>query len=196
MAHEHPFAFETGAIDYADDCHALPARHARRPGALRRARRLRDRRAARRRRRSARKSVRQVQLAHRPRAARAASRRAPRDDPEHRGRHGHPRRPPRRRPSRASSLRREILVDHRPGAGIRYSPALLHDRRRDRPRASTRRARSSIRAPIKRPRVAPGERASEPHSPWLASHTVARRRPRSARPSKQRRSRCMTNAVT
>ena len=47
-------------------------------------------------------------------------------------RHGHPRRPHGQAVTR-ELLRREVIVDFRPGPGS-GSPALLHDRRRDRPR--------------------------------------------------------------
>ena len=120
MAHAHPFAFETGPIEYAGDATrflhgspAIPALYAARAGqeiiekvgvdAIRR------------------KSKRQVQMLM-DLAARARLR-----DP-------HPRRSRARAGEWSSStcphgaavtrelLRREVVVDHRPGAGIRYSP--------------------------------------------------------------------------
>jgi kynureninase len=119
MAHEHPFAFESGAIDYASDATrflhgtpAVPALFAARAGyevvaalgveAIRR------------------KSVRQVQLLMDRARARGLTPRTP-DDPDRRGGmaildvpHGEA--------VTRELLRREIIVDHRPGAGIRYSP--------------------------------------------------------------------------
>jgi len=119
MAHEHPFAFEPGAIDYASDATrflhgtpAIPALFAARAGyevvaalgvdAIRR------------------KSVRQVQLLMDRARARGLTPRTP-DDPDRRGGmaildvpHGEA--------VTRELLRREIIVDHRPGAGIRYSP--------------------------------------------------------------------------
>ncbi len=119
MAHEHPFAFEQGAIDYASDATrflhgtpAVPALFAARAGyaivgeigveAIRR------------------KSVRQVQLLMDQARARGLTPRTP-DDPDRRGGmaildvpHGEA--------VTRELLRREIVVDHRPGAGIRYSP--------------------------------------------------------------------------
>jgi kynureninase len=119
MAHEHPFAFEPGAIDYAQGATrflhgtpAVPALFAARAGyevvntlgvdAIRR------------------KSVRQVQLLMDRARARGLTPRTP-DDPDRRGGmaildvpHGEA--------VTRELLRREIVVDHRPGAGIRYSP--------------------------------------------------------------------------
>ena len=119
MAHQHPFAFETGAIDYADDATrflhgspSVPALYAARAGyeivnaigvpAIRA------------------KSVRQVQLLMDPARAHGLTPRTP-EEPERRGGmaildvpHGEA--------VTRELLRREILVDYRPGAGIRYSP--------------------------------------------------------------------------
>jgi kynureninase len=119
MAHAHPFAFETGAIDYAADATrflhgspAIPALYAARAGheiiagigvdAIRA------------------KSRRQVQLVMDLADELGLPARTPRD-PEARGGmvildvpHG--------AAVTRELLRREIIVDHRPGAGIRYSP--------------------------------------------------------------------------
>jgi kynureninase len=119
MAHERPFAFEPGAIAYAEDATrflhgtpAVPALFAARAGyevvgaigvdAIRR------------------KSVRQIQLLMDRARARGLLPRTP-DDPDRRGGmaildvpHGEA--------VARELIRREILVDHRPGAGIRYSP--------------------------------------------------------------------------
>jgi len=119
MAHEHPFAFEAGAIDYASDATrflhgtpAVPALFAARAGyeivsalgvdSIRR------------------KSVRQVQLLMDRARALGLTPRTP-DDPDRRGgmaildvSQGEA--------VTRELLRREIIVDHRPGAGIRYSP--------------------------------------------------------------------------
>src|SRR5205814_1645662 len=119
MAHEHPFAFETGPITYAADATrflhgtpAVPALFAARTGqeivgrigvdAIRR------------------KSVRQVQLLMDQARARGLTPRTP-DDPERRGGMAILDVPQGEAVTR-ELLRREILVDHRPGAGIRYSP--------------------------------------------------------------------------
>jgi kynureninase len=119
MAHEHPFAFEAGPIEYSAGAArflhgtpAVPALFAARAGyevvsaigvdAIRR------------------KSVRQVQLLMDQARALGLLPRTP-DDPERRGGmaildvpHGEA--------VTRELLRREIIVDHRPGAGIRYSP--------------------------------------------------------------------------
>jgi kynureninase len=119
MAHAHPFAFETGAIDYASDATrflhgspAIPALYAARAGqkiletigidAIRR------------------KSMRQVQLVMDLAAELGLPPRTP-ADPASRGGmvildvpHG--------AAVTRELLRREIVVDYRPGAGIRYSP--------------------------------------------------------------------------
>jgi len=119
MAHEHPFAFEPGAIDYATDATrflhgtpAVPALFAARAGyevvgalgveAIRR------------------KSVRQVQLLMDHARARGLAPRTP-DDPDRRGGMAILDVPSGEAVTR-ELLRREIIVDHRPGAGIRYSP--------------------------------------------------------------------------
>jgi kynureninase len=119
MAHAHPFAFETGAIDYAPDARrflhgspAIPALYAARAGqeivnrigvgAIRA------------------KSRRQVQRLMDLAAERGLPTHTP-ADPERRGGmvildvpHG--------AAVARELVRREIIVDHRPGAGIRYSP--------------------------------------------------------------------------
>lgn len=119
MAHAHPFAFETGAIEYASDARrflhgspSVPALYAARAGqeiidtigvdAIRA------------------KSKRQVALLMDLALANGFAARTPRD-PECRGGmvildvpHG--------AAVTRELLRREIVVDHRPGAGIRYSP--------------------------------------------------------------------------
>jgi kynureninase len=119
MAHEHPFAFEPGAIDYAGDATrflhgtpAVPALFAARAGyeivarlgveAIRR------------------KSVRQVQLLMDRARARGLTPRTP-DEPARRGGMAILDVPQGEAVTR-ELLRREIIVDHRPGAGIRYSP--------------------------------------------------------------------------
>ncbi len=119
MAHEHPFAFEAGAIDYASDATrflhgtpAVPALFAARAGyeivaalgvdAIRR------------------KSVRQVQLLMDRARALGLTPRTP-DDPDRRGGMAILDVPQGEAVTR-ELLRREIIVDHRPGAGIRYSP--------------------------------------------------------------------------
>jgi kynureninase len=119
MAHEHPFAFEAGAIDYASDATrflhgtpAVPALFAARAGyeivsalgvdSIRR------------------KSVRQVQLLMDRARARGLTPRTP-DDPGRRGGMAILDVPQGEAVTR-ELLRREIIVDHRPGAGIRYSP--------------------------------------------------------------------------
>src|SRR5438105_3742172 len=119
MAHEHPFAFEPGAIEYASDASrflhgtpSVPALFAARAGyevvsavgvdAIRR------------------KSVRQVQLLLDHARARGLTPRTP-DDPERRGGMAILDVPQGEAVTR-ELLRREIIVDHRPGAGIRYSP--------------------------------------------------------------------------
>jgi len=119
MAHEHPFAFEAGAIDYASDATrflhgtpAVPALFAARAGyeivsalgvdSIRR------------------KSVRQVQLLMDRARARGLTPRTP-DDPDRRGGMAILDVPQGEAVTR-ELLRREIIVDHRPGAGIRYSP--------------------------------------------------------------------------
>ena len=119
MAHAHPFAFETGAIDYASDATrflhgspAIPALYAARAGqkileaigidAIRR------------------KSMRQVQMVMDLAGEVGLPTRTP-ADPAARGGmvildvpHG--------AAVTRELLRREIVVDYRPGAGIRYSP--------------------------------------------------------------------------
>jgi kynureninase len=119
MAHARPFAFEDGPIDYADGVErflhgtpSVPALYAARAGyeivtaigvdAIRR------------------KSVRQVQLLMDEARSAGLEPRTP-DDPDRRGGmaildvpHGEA--------VTRELLRREIIVDHRPGAGIRYSP--------------------------------------------------------------------------
>lgn len=119
MAHARPFAFEGGAIDYAEGAErflhgtpSVPALYAARAGyeivtaigvdAIRR------------------KSLRQVQLLMDQARAAGLEPRTP-DDPDRRGGmaildvpHGEA--------VTRELLRREIIVDHRPGAGIRYSP--------------------------------------------------------------------------
>jgi len=119
MAHAHPFAFETGAIDYAADARrflhgtpAIPALYAARAGqeiietigleAIRM------------------KSKRQVALLMDLAGENGFPTRTP-TDPERRSGmvivdvpHG--------AAVTRELLRREIVVDHRPGAGIRYSP--------------------------------------------------------------------------
>lgn len=119
MAHEHPFAFTPGAMEYASDVTrflhgtpAVPALFAARTGyeivealgvdAIRR------------------KSVRQVQLLMDRARARGLSPRTP-DDPDRRGGMAILDVPNGEAVAR-ELLRREIIVDHRPGAGIRYSP--------------------------------------------------------------------------
>ena len=119
MAHAHPFAFETGAIDYADDARrflhgspAIPALYAARAGqeiigaigvdAIRA------------------KSKRQVARLMELALANGFVPRTPRDPESRSGMvildvpHG--------AAVTRELLRREIVVDHRPGAGIRYSP--------------------------------------------------------------------------
>jgi kynureninase len=119
MAHQHPFAFQTGEIDYATDATrflhgspGLPALYAAQAGyeivntigvpAIRA------------------KSVRQVQLLMDLARARGLPPRTP-EEPERRGGmaildvpHGEA--------VTRELLRREIIVDYRPAAGIRYSP--------------------------------------------------------------------------
>jgi kynureninase len=119
MAHARPFAFEGGAIDYAEGAErflhgtpSVPALYAARAGyeivtaigvdAIRR------------------KSLRQVQLLMDQARAAGLEPRTP-DDPARRGGmaildvpHGEA--------VTRELVRREIIVDHRPGAGIRYSP--------------------------------------------------------------------------
>ena len=124
MAHAHPFAFETGAIDYASDATrflhgtpAIPALYAARAGqhiletigvaAIRR------------------KSRRQVQVLMDLAAEHGFRTRTP-ADPDARGGmvildvpHG--------AAVTRELLQREVVVDHRPGAGIRYSPHFYTD---------------------------------------------------------------------
>jgi kynureninase len=119
MAHEHPFAFAPGAIEYATGVTrflhgtpAVPALFAARAGyavvealgvdAIRR------------------KSVRQIQLLMDRARAQGLRPRTP-DDPDRRGGMAILDVPNGEAVAR-ELLRREILVDHRPGAGIRYSP--------------------------------------------------------------------------
>jgi kynureninase len=119
MAHEHPFAFEPGAVEYAGDVTrflhgtpAVPALFAARAGyeivealgvpAIRR------------------KSVRQIQLLMERARERGLTPRTP-DDPDRRGGMAILDVPSGEAVTR-ELLRREIIVDHRPGAGIRYSP--------------------------------------------------------------------------
>jgi len=119
MAHEHPFAFESGPTKYAADATrflhgtpAVPALFAARAGyeivdaigveAIRR------------------KSVRQVQLLMDHARARGLTPKTP-DDPDRRGGMAILDVPSGEAVTR-ELLRREILVDYRPGAGIRYSP--------------------------------------------------------------------------
>src|SRR5205814_2814056 len=118
-AHEHPFAFASGPIDYAADATrflhgtpSVPALFAARAGydvvadlgveAIRR------------------KSIRQVQLLMDHARARGLRPRTP-DDPERRGGMAILEVASGEAVTR-ELLRREIVVDHRPGAGIRYSP--------------------------------------------------------------------------
>jgi kynureninase len=119
MAHAHPFAFETGAIEYAADTTrflhgspAIPALYAARAGHEIVGRIGVDAIRA--------KSKRQVQLLMDLAAAAGLRANTP-ADPERRGGmvildvpHG--------AAVARELLRREIIVDHRPGAGIRYSP--------------------------------------------------------------------------
>ena len=131
MAHEHPFAFAPGAIEYASGATrflhgtpAVPALFAARAGydvvealgvdAIRR------------------KSVRQIQLLMDRARARGLTPRTP-DDPDRRGGMAILDVPNGEAVTR-ELLRREILVDHRPGRRHPLFPALLHDRRRDPPR--------------------------------------------------------------
>ena len=124
MAHAHPFAFETGPIEYAGDATrllhgtpAIPALYAARAGqeiiekvgvaAIRR------------------KSRRQVQMLMDLAGEHGFSTRTP-ADPEQRGGmvildvpHG--------AAVTRELLRREVVIDHRPGAGIRYSPHFYTD---------------------------------------------------------------------
>jgi kynureninase len=124
MAHARPFAFETGAIEYADNATrflhgspAIPALYAARAGqaiiekvgvpAIRR------------------KSMRQVRMLMDLAGENGFAARTP-ADPEKRGGmvildvpHG--------AAVTRELLRREIVVDHRPGAGIRYSPHFYTD---------------------------------------------------------------------
>jgi kynureninase len=119
MAHEHPFAFAPGAVEYAGDVTrflhgtpAVPALFAARAGyevveelgvpAIRR------------------KSVRQIQLLMDHARERGLTPRTP-DDPDRRGGMAILDVPSGEAVTR-ELLRREIIVDHRPGAGIRYSP--------------------------------------------------------------------------
>ena len=119
MAHEHPFAFTPGAMEYATGVTrflhgtpAVPALFAARAGysvvealgvdAIRR------------------KSVRQIQLLMDRARAQGLRPRTP-DDPDRRGGMAILDVPNGEAVAR-ELLRREILVDHRPGAGIRYSP--------------------------------------------------------------------------
>lgn len=119
MAHEHPFAFEPGAIAYAPDVTrflhgtpAVPALYGARAGyrivteigvsAIRE------------------KSVRQVRLLIERARARGLTPRAP-ERPDDRGGMVILEVPDGEAVTR-ELLRREILVDHRPGAGIRISP--------------------------------------------------------------------------
>ena len=119
MAHEHPFAFAPGAVEYAGDATrflhgtpAVPALFAARAGyevvealgvpAIRR------------------KSVRQIQLLMDRARERGLTPRTP-DDPDRRGGMAILAVPSGEAVTR-ELLRREIIVDHRPGAGIRYSP--------------------------------------------------------------------------
>jgi kynureninase len=119
MAHEHPFAFAPGAVEYAGDITrflhgtpAVPALFAARAGyaivealgvsAIRR------------------KSVRQIQLLMERARARGLTPRTP-DDPDRRGGMAILDVPYGEAVTR-ELLRREVVVDHRPGAGIRYSP--------------------------------------------------------------------------
>jgi kynureninase len=119
MAHQRPFAFETGAIDYAQDATrflhgspGLPALYAAQAGyEIVDAIGVPEIRA---------KSIRQVQRLLDQARAHGITPRTP-EDPERRGGmaildvpHGEA--------VTRELLRREILVDHRPGAGIRYSP--------------------------------------------------------------------------
>ena len=89
-AHAEPFAFATGPVVYADGRRAVPERHAERPGALRRARRLRDRRGDRR--------------AGDPREVAAA------DAPHHRPRHAR-RLSPSTRPSTTRERGGAVIID-------------------------------------------------------------------------------------
>ena len=119
MAHAHPFAFAPGGVEYAGDVTrflhgtpAVPALFAARAGyavvealgvaAIRR------------------KSVRQIQLLLDRARERGLRPRTP-DDPAHRGGMAILGVPNGEAVTR-ELLRREIIVDHRPGAGIRYSP--------------------------------------------------------------------------
>ena len=121
MAHEHPFAFEPGAIDYAENAtrflHGTPGR----ARALRRARRLRE----------SWRAIGVDAIRRKSRApgaaprwtapARAGSRRDP-DDPDRAVEAWPSWRFRTARRSRASCCAAKIIVDHRPGAGIRYLP--------------------------------------------------------------------------
>jgi kynureninase len=119
MAHRAPFAFETGAIDYAEDATrflhgtpAVPALYAARAGyEIVAAAGVEAIRA---------KSVRQVQLLVDLARERGFKPHAP-ERPEQRGGmvildvpHG--------QAVTRELLRREVIVDFRPGAGIRFSP--------------------------------------------------------------------------
>jgi kynureninase len=124
MAHAHPFAFETGPIDYASDATrflhgspAIPALYAARAGqAILEQVGIEAIRG---------KSRRQVQLLMDLAAEHGFNTRTP-ADPEQRGGmvildvpHG--------AAVTRELLRREIVIDHRPGAGIRYSPHFYTD---------------------------------------------------------------------
>jgi kynureninase len=119
MAHEHPFAFAPGGVEYAGDITrflhgtpAVPALFAARAGygvveelgvaAIRR------------------KSVRQIQLLLDRARERGLRPRTP-DDPDRRGGMAILDVPDGEAVTR-ELIRREIVVDHRPAAGIRYSP--------------------------------------------------------------------------
>ena len=168
MAHEHPFAFEPGAIDYAADATrflhgtpAVPALYAARAGyeivtaigvdAIRA----------------------QVGAAGAAPASTAPARTAsPRARPTSRDRRGGMviLDVPHGEAVTRELLRREIIVDYRPGAGIRYLPALLHDRRRDPPRPRRDPRDPGLRR-LSGARARRAEQASEPHSPWCDSHS-------------------------
>ena len=160
MAHEHPFAFEPGPIEYARRRRALPARHAGGARAVRRAGRLR---------RSSRaigveairaQVRRQVQLLIDLAARARLHARARPTAPEQRGgmvildvparRGGHARAAAPRDPGRLSSRGGHPLL-----------PALLHERRRARPRGRRDRGDPRRRG-LPRPRSAPAGLASEP----------------------------------
>ena len=77
---------------------------------------------------------------------------------------------PTARRSRASCCAARSSWTTGPGAGIRYLPALLHDRRRDPPR-HRRDARDPRLRRVSGPRAARARRAFEPHPAWRPSHT-------------------------